>query len=375
MVARVGRYVAMVTAVLLLGACGSSPPAEPPGAQSACSAPIKPGGPVFEMSSCQIPAPSLSGNLLGDPAELETVIITPHDYATSTVTYPTVYVLAGYTDSGASIAEDIVAAPAPAMNAIVVVVGAVNRFGGSFYVNSSVTGNWEDAIVGDLVSFVDSHYRTLPRAAARGIAGHSMGGFGAVNLAMRHPDIFGAVFALSPGLFDPDGAKARLGDPATADRVLSVAETVKGMTTEQALNTLDESLSGEDLQFEWAYGTAFAPDPTSPALMRIPFTRDGDGVRLNPDVWPAWEAGFGALPTKIVQYGVNLRSLRAIGIDYGTRDEYRWIPPGCAYFADLMHQAGIPVKVSTFDGGHGDQLADRLVEHMLPFMKTTLQTS
>jgi S-formylglutathione hydrolase len=378
MVARVGRYFAIVSAVLLLGACGSSPPAPPTGAggsEPACSAPIKPGGPVYEMSSCQIPAPSLAGNLLGDPAELETVIITPHDYATSTTKYPTVYVLAGYTDSGASIAEDIVAAPAPAMNAIVVVVGAVNRFGGSFYVNSSVAGKWEDAIVSDLVGFVDSHYRTLTRATARGIAGHSMGGFGAVNLAMRHPDVFGAMYALSPGLFDPDGAKARLGDPATGNRVLTVAESITGMTSQQALDQLDESLTGEDLQFEWAYGTAFAPDPSSPALLRIPFQRDGDGVRLDPDVWAAWEAGFGALPAKIVQYGKNLRSLRAIGIDYGTRDEYRWIPDGCAYFADLLRQAGIPVKVATFNGGHGDQLADRLVEHMLPFMATSLETS
>jgi S-formylglutathione hydrolase FrmB len=370
--------IALAAWALVLGACGSSPPAgtsTSPSAAAACSAPIKPGGPVYEMASCQIPAPSLAGNLLGDPAELEAVVITPHDYATSAKKYPAVYILAGYTDSGASIAEDIVAAPAPAMDAVVVVVSGVNSFGGSFYVNSSVTGAWEDAIVKDLVSYVDAHYRTVPAASARGIAGHSMGGFGALNLAMRHPDVFGATYALSPGLFDRDGAAMRLGDPATADRVLDVAEDLTGLAPEQAVDQLQEQLSGEDLQFEWAYGTAFAPDPTSPALMRIPFTRNGTAVQRDAAIWSAWEAGFGALPAKIDQYGQNLRSLRAIGLDYGTRDEYRWIPPGCAYFADLLHKAGIKVTVATFDGGHGDQLADRLVAHMLPFMASTLQSS
>lgn len=57
----------------------------------------------------------------------------------------------------------------------------------------------------DLVTYVDANYRTLPNAGARGIAGFSMGGFGAIDLAMRHPDVFGAVYALSAGLMAPNG--------------------------------------------------------------------------------------------------------------------------------------------------------------------------
>jgi S-formylglutathione hydrolase FrmB len=370
---RLLRHTLVAVAVTLLAACstaagtGASADAEP-----ACSAPVGSDGSRYDLAVCQIPAPSLAANLLGDPAELSSFILTPSGYAASTGRYPSVYVLAGYTDSGATIADAIAAAPPPALDAVVVVVSGVNAFGGSFYVNSPVTGAWEDAIVADLVSYVDVHYRTVARPDARGVAGHSMGGFGALNLAMRHPDVFGATYALSPGLFAPDGAAARLGDPAVAAEVVQLADTLAGLPVEQRLDRVRSSLASLDLRFEWAYGAAFAPEPADPTLMRIPFVARGAAIGRDPSAWAAWEAGFGALPTKIHRYGDNLRRLRAIGLDYGTRDEYTWIPDGCAYLAGLMKKNGIEVTVSTFDGGHEDQLADRLVTHMLPFMASAL---
>jgi S-formylglutathione hydrolase FrmB len=85
------------------------------------------------------------------------------------------------------------------------VVNGTNKLGGSFYVNSSVTGDWEDFIAQDVVGYVDSNFRTLAQSESRGITGHSMGGFGALNIAMHRPDVFGAVYSMSPGLFDENG--------------------------------------------------------------------------------------------------------------------------------------------------------------------------
>jgi len=73
---------------------------------------------------------------------------------------------------------------------IVVVPNGSNRYLGSFYTNSSVSGNWEDYIYRDVVSFIDDTYRTITKPASRGIAGHSMGGYGALMLAMRQRGIF-----------------------------------------------------------------------------------------------------------------------------------------------------------------------------------------
>ena len=67
---------------------------------------------------------------------------------------------------------------------IVVAVSGVNALGGSSYVDSPVSGNWGSAVVDDVVTAVDTRYRTLARPESRGIAGFSMGGYGALALAM-----------------------------------------------------------------------------------------------------------------------------------------------------------------------------------------------
>ncbi len=385
----------MIAAVLLLAACGGSPAATSPGtgpsgaaspSSPASSAPLvspgtavcspTTGGAAYQMDACQVDAPSLAGNLLGDPAALSTYILTPVDYATSGLRYPVVYVLAGFTDPGKGLACSLAAAPqagAGKVDPIVVVVSGVNSFGGSFYVNSPVTGNWEDAISKDLVGYVDASYRTIAGPASRGIAGHSMGGFGAVNAAMRHPEIFGALYAEAAGLFDADGPQARLGDPAAVQQVLDIVQQVSGLAPSDAAAQLTTSIAiGESVQFEFAYGAAFAPDPASPTLMKFPFrTENGQAVRDDAS-WAVWAAGFGGLPAKVQQYEANLGRLAGIVVDYGTNDEYAWIPKGDHYFVGLLQAAGIGVVETTFDGGHSDQVGSRLVTQMLPFMQAKL---
>src|SRR5262249_10127863 len=81
---------------------------------------------------------------------------------------------------------------------IVVVPDARTKLGGGFYTNSPVTGNWEDFIAVELVRHVDRKYRTLARADSRAVVGHSMGGYGALKLALKHPDVFRVAYAMSP---------------------------------------------------------------------------------------------------------------------------------------------------------------------------------
>jgi S-formylglutathione hydrolase FrmB len=372
------RFGVFAACALLLVACSSGTKRDTAGAAAACSNPADVGGgSAYQTAVCDIPAPSLAGNRVEDPAVLSVFVMTPQGYQSSDVDYPVVYLLAGYTDSGGSIAEGLSRASTSAGGdtpPIFVIASGVNAFGGSFYVNSTVTGNWEDAIVTDLVGYVDANYRTLAQPAARGITGHSMGGFGALNIAMRRPDVFGTVYALSPGLFDPSGAQQRLGDSAVVDEVLRIGDEVAGREPADALDRITSSLSGEDMRFEWAYGAAFAPDPDSPTLMRFPYQRQNGTIVRDEAVWATWEGGFGGLPGKIDQFSANLRRLNGIGIDYGTRDEYSWIPRGCAYFVSMLKSAGIQVTEATFDGGHQNQLERRLIEHMLPFMAQRLST-
>jgi enterochelin esterase-like enzyme len=162
------------------------------------------------MNRVKIGAPSLADNLVDEPAERMISVYLPPSYGSSGNRYPVIYFLPGYGDNsmmGFHLPSDMDAAleNGEVKEMIVVVADGDSKMGGSFYVNSPVTGNWEDFIAEDVVGYVDSHFRTLPQAESRGIAGHSMGGFGALNIAMHRPDVFSAVYSLSPGLFDENG--------------------------------------------------------------------------------------------------------------------------------------------------------------------------
>jgi hypothetical protein len=75
---------------------------------------------------------------------------------------------------------------------ILVLPDASTSYGGSQYLNSSATGNYEDHIL-ELVRHIDQKYRTIPERNFRGVAGKSSGGYGATMFGMHHPDVFGLV--------------------------------------------------------------------------------------------------------------------------------------------------------------------------------------
>ena len=94
-------------------------------------------------------------------------------------------------------------------------------------------------------------------------------------------------------------------------------------------------------------------------------------VRTDGEVWATWEAGFGGLAALVDEYRANLLALRGIVVDYGTQDEYVWIPPGCEYLHQQLDRAGIPNRLETFGGGHGP-VGPRAGEVMLPFFTEVL---
>ncbi|HEX6732781.1 MAG TPA: alpha/beta hydrolase-fold protein [Pyrinomonadaceae bacterium] len=124
----------------------------------------------------KVPAPSLKGNLPGDPLEQSVAIYLPPSYETSpTKRFPTLYPLHGFTGNnrawttkgyqGMSLQpfmDDLIKAGV-SREMIVVAPNALNAYKGSFYTNSSVTGNWEDYIYRDLVQHIDANYRTIAR--------------------------------------------------------------------------------------------------------------------------------------------------------------------------------------------------------------------
>jgi enterochelin esterase-like enzyme len=164
-----------------------------------------------QVQRIKVHGTGLEGNLDGDSADRFVCVYLPASYITNpTRRYPVIYFLHGYTDDDAKFYGfskhwmnlvpilDSVFASGSAKEMIVVTPNAYTRFQGSMYSNSVTIGNWEDFVAKELVSYIDKHYRTIPRSSSRGLAGHSMGGYGGLRIGEKNPEIFSAIYLLSP---------------------------------------------------------------------------------------------------------------------------------------------------------------------------------
>lgn len=366
----------LVTLVLCLSGCGTASLPSPTPTPTLLPIPTLSPTPqptaiklTVSMSTVKIESAALAQNLIGEKIERTIDMYLPPSYDTSTKRYPVVYFLPGFEDRTMGVSSRDIAALIEAgtiREMIIVVVPAVNLLGGSFYVNSPATDNWEDFLVQEVVGYVDSHYRTIAQAGSRGISGHSMGGFGALNLAMLHPDVFGAVYSLSPGLFDENGlANSQMfNSEGIIANFLNQQQAILAQPPDQQLTSM---LAMHD-NFTVAYGLAFAPAPQKPPFyFDYPYSTSNGKLVRDDTIWMRWNGGFGGIPEKIAQYQDNLLMLKDITVDYGTNDEFTWIPQGCIYFDQQLTAAGIPHEMAVHDGNHQSQLGKRVLEHMLPF--------
>ena len=225
---------------------------------------------------------------------------------------------------------------------------AQTKYNGSMYSNSVTTGNWEDFIARDLVSYVDAHYRTIADRASRGIAGHSMGGYGTVRIAMRHPDVFSAFYAMSPCCMSARGAP-----PPEAGKKIEAA-VAKG------------ELAPSDFMMTTtlASAAAWSPNPKAPPFY---FDLPTKGGVAQPAVLARWAANA---PLAMVDQNVaNLRRYRAIALDVGDQDGLRF---DTAELHRLLDDYGIANTFEIYPGDHVSAVADRMQNHVLPFFSRNL---
>ncbi|MBB4683705.1 alpha/beta hydrolase [Amycolatopsis jiangsuensis] len=300
----------------------------------------------------------LRGNPLGDPHERPLWVYVPPGYAESTERYPAIYVIQGYTGHLGmwanrsafrqplpETADAVFAGGAP--GCVLVYVDAWTSYGGSQFVDSPGTGRYHSYLCDEVVPWVDEHYRTLARPQSRAIAGKSSGGFGAMITPMLRPDLFGALAthagdALYEASYIPDFARSvRLLRDYDHD-VFRWWEDFRSRTafTKQGDETLLMMLGVSACFSAGADGTPELPfDPVSGVL------RDAAWQR-----WLDWD------PVRMVaRHAEAVRSLHAVWIDAGTRDEW-FLDLGAVAFRDAVRAAGLPeerLSFELFDAGHG----------------------
>lgn len=239
---------------------------------------------------------SMPSRILGH-AVAYCVILPPSYDAEKSRRYPILYFLHGLGENeqilvnsgGMNLVEDLWSQKT--IGEFVIVTPAAGR---SFYINSrDGKVRYEDFFVREFIPYIGSNYRVREERRERGISGVSMGGFGALHLALRHPELFGAVSAHSAALIDKVPRE--------------------GLENAQGIS-LARMLGG-------AFGTP--PDPAY------------------------WERES---PFAIVRLGVRLAGMK-IYFDCGSEDDLGF-NAGAQQFHDLLVTRKIPHEFHLYPGGH-----------------------
>jgi S-formylglutathione hydrolase FrmB len=305
---------------------------------------------------------ALKGNPLNDPYTRKIPVYLPPSYRRDPGRrYPVVFMLHGFTGNSSmwlnvnsfyqpTVPErfERLVAEKRSGEMILVFVDGYCALGGSQYVNSTATGQYEDYVINELVPFIDGKFPTTARVEERAIAGKSSGGFGAVYLALRHPGVFSAfashagdmyfeycykqdfpktVNGLAPYVSTSDPIGAFLGAFAQAEQKGKFIDT---------LNVL-------------AMAACYSPTPGSRDGFELPFNmRTGE---IRPEVWEKWLQFDPVRMLEKPEYLDALKRLKGCYLDAGTRDEFS-LHLGARIFTAKAASLGLKVHHEEFDDGH-----------------------
>ena len=295
----------------------------------------------------------LQNNSPGDKHIRDLLVYLPPDYDENK-RFPVVYCLTGFTGRGKMFLNDSAFTPNLAermdkligektiKSMIAVLPDCFTYYGGSQYINSSATGNYEDYLTREIVPFVDENFSTINDKNSRAVMGKSSGGYGALIMAMRHADLFGLAcstsgdayfeFCYFPGI--AEGFRAIKGDAKALVEKFWREDARKGKDDFAALNTIGMS-------------ACYSPNKDSELGFDLPFDLKTGEIRQ--DVWMRWLEHD---PVRLVEKSVeNLKSLKLLYIDAGTRDEFH-LDLGARILCERLKKFDVSHIHEEFDDGH-----------------------
>jgi len=310
---------------------------------------------------------ALAGNHAGDTPVREVLVYLPPGYDDGARRYPVLYLLHGQTSTPVEWVDgtyygfrlpatmDSLAA-LRAGEFIVVMPNADNEYGGSFYVSSRWFGGWETFIAEELVRHVDARYRTQARRESRGLAGFSLGGFGALHIGARHPQTFAFVYAMSPC------CTGFIGEMAPTSELWMQAST-------QAT-----SFTGTPgaLRRAWMQSAAFALPTDREPLRQLPYAAPLNAAPAAvPGVVERWRE---LLPLeRVVRDTAAYRALSGLVLEYGVNDQIASVSEGTRALSARLAELGVPHVLEAHDGDHVGSVHVRLQRHLLPYFGRMLR--
>ena len=323
-----------------------------------------------QLVAREIRSKNFANNKIGVSPVRKLVVYLPVWYDTETRRYPVVYFLPSPFDSsfraifderGAQGVLDRGIAAGTIGKFIFVTVDMTTPLGCSWYVNSPVTGNWEDFMVQELVPYIDANFRTLPTRDSRGIAGDFMGGYGAIRFGMKYPQVFGTVYAMHP-VGAGSGGKILAGLPNW-----DLMEKAK---------TLDDVKRDGYSKIFTSIFQAHVPDPDHPPLyIDFPAHRVNGKLVIDAKVMDRMRNNF-FLESLIGQYASNLKTLRGLKFDWARSDSNWDHVYSNQAFTHKLNEYGIVHEAEEYNGTWSDDpnwsIDGRVTTDVLPFFQQHL---
>jgi enterochelin esterase-like enzyme len=318
--------------------------------------PVVPGARPATLEHIKVHGSALEGNLEGNSADRDVLVFLPPGYREARHRrYPVVYALHGFWIGAEQWSAEIHvpqtlegAFASGSREMIVVLPDSKTVHNGSMYSSSVTTGDFENFVAHDLVAYIDAHYRTLAKRESRGLVGHSMGGYGATRIGMKHAEVFGALYIMSPCCLSVRGAPPAEIEKALAD-VKTPADSAKLPFLARA--TL-------------ATAAAWSPNPNKPPLFLDLPVLNG---QPQPEVLGKWAANA---PLAFAdQYIGNLRRYSGIAIDVGDQDGLR---TDTAKLQATLERYGIASTFEEYKGTHTSAIAIRFQNFVMPFFSKHL---
>lgn len=300
----------------------------------------------------QITSQALKDNKLGDKHIRNMVIYLPPDYDISNKNYPVLYLLHGFGGSERSYVDsvteefvvimlDFLIQSKKIKEMIIVMPDGSNKYGGSFFLNSELIGNYEDYVAIEIPNYIDKKYRTIRDRDACVIAGASMGGYGSITLAMKHPEVYSAVAALSPPL-----AFEIMMKDIIPQVIKENPDGMKGPNSKRQYS-----------DYIYALSAALSPNLNNPPFfVDLPFEYPSGNV-----IEPIRQKWSQADPLSMLKKdSSSFKRMKGIYIDVGNRD-YLGFKDAADEFHKTLTELGIKHEYVVFDGGHSDNGVERAV--------------
>jgi pimeloyl-ACP methyl ester carboxylesterase len=313
---------------------------------------------------------NFAGNKIGVSADRRLVVYLPAGYDRSGKRYPVLYFFPSPLDNyrtlfdknGAQALFDRAIARGTIRGFILVSVDMTTPLGASWFVDSPVTGNWDTFVAQELVPYIDGSFRTIPTRGARGLLGHHMGAYGAIRVAMKHPDVFGSIYGMNP---------------------VGSGSGVQVMYSRPDWELLEHAASLDEVKkdgFSAIFTSIFQahlPNPEKPPLyIDLPAHREGGKLVVDSRLTARLRDSF-FLESLIPRYADNLKSLRGFKFDWSRNDGIWDHVFSNQALTHKLNEFGIPHEAEEYNGLWDSDAywstEGRVIFDVLPFFQQHLE--